>query len=106
MDNASVTGRLPDFVFERRRDIELECDFVLAGMLLTDVPKGGKLNKSDDELIRQIISQLGDIVKRKPNLTKAGIWRTGQQPPDGLTPPFDDHLLEERARRCICVMVA
>src|SRR5271167_1733378 len=32
----SITGRLPDFIFLRRPDIELE-GFLLAGLLVTDI---------------------------------------------------------------------
>ncbi len=105
MDDINPTGRLPDFIFSRRRDIELECGLTLAGMLVTDIPTGRKLSKSDGRLVQHIISQLRERVKSAPDLTNAGIWRTGLKPADGLSPPFDDRLLEERCRRCICIMV-
>ena len=44
----------------------------------------------------------------RPNeceLVEAGIWRMGAKPADGFSPPFDDHLVEGRCRRCICIMV-
>lgn len=105
MDDIGATGRLPDFIFSRRRDTELECDFVLAGMLLTDIPKERALSGHDNLLIQQIISQLRLSMKDAPELTEAFIWRTENKPADGLSPPFDDRLLEERCCRCHCIMV-
>ena len=46
MDDVSDTmRRLPDFIFDRRLDIELECCLTLAGMLVTIV----SCNTKEDE---------------------------------------------------------
>jgi len=96
---------LPDFIFVRRRDMELEAGLELAGILVTDIPEGTQMRKRDRRLIQQIIVHLRDAVKSHPDLADAGIWRGGAKPADGLTPPFDERLLEDRCRRCICIMV-
>ena len=104
MDDIS-TGRLPDFIFARRPDIELECDQVLAGLLVTNIPIEQGLSEPDNLVIQQIINQLTHAAKSSPDFTEAYIWRTGCKPAGALSPPFDDGLLEERSRRCICIMV-
>lgn len=102
---SNATGRLPDFIFGRRRDIEEEVGLVLAGTLVTDIPKGSRPRKRDQRLIQLVISQLVRAVQSDPSIVETGMWRRGTKPPEGLAPPFDDHLMEERCKRCICVTV-
>jgi hypothetical protein len=99
------TGRLPDFIFCRRPEIELECGHELAGMLITDIGKGSQMRKRDYRLIQQIIREMRNGIKDAPDFDVVGIWRSRTRPEDGLSPPFDENLLEERSRRCICVLI-
>jgi hypothetical protein len=55
--------REPTFVFHRRRDIELEAGFVLAGDLAVDIQKGTKLKAHDQQYIQHIVMQLTDFVQ-------------------------------------------
>src|SRR5262252_4890710 len=48
----------PYFVFRRLHDIELEGGYILAGMLIIDIPKQTELNKQHDCLIKEIIQEL------------------------------------------------
>jgi hypothetical protein len=46
---------MPLFVFERRRDIELEAGFVLAGQLIIDIPKRPKPKRCHALLVERIV---------------------------------------------------
>ena len=105
-DVNTIMGRLPDFIFARRRDIELEANLMLAGVLVTRIPKGIEVSGCDPRKIEQIIAQLWDAMKDQPDMNAAGIWHQGTRPADGLRPPFDARLLEDRCRRCVCLLVA
>jgi hypothetical protein len=101
-----MTGRLPDFIFGRRADIEREAGFVLAGQLVTDIPVGSKIRKADRRLIAQLIRQLVKLKRNDPWLHETGLWpRHSSKPPDGLSPPFDDELMRARCRRCIVIAI-
>ena len=82
----AATGRLPDLIFGRRLDIEQETGLVLAGTLVTDIPKGAKLRKRDQRLIQHLIRVLANEVKDSPDLAETGIWRDGAKPADGVSP--------------------
>jgi hypothetical protein len=58
-DLNSMTGRLPDFIFARRRDIELEANLLLAGILVTDIPEGSEVSRCDRQLIQRIMLSSG-----------------------------------------------
>jgi hypothetical protein len=49
---------MPLFVFERRRDIELEAGFVLAGQLIIDIPKRPKPKRCHALLVERIVGEL------------------------------------------------
>lgn len=105
MNDVTSMKRLPDFIFLRRRDIEIEANLAMAGMLVTDIPKDRQLLTRDTQLIQQVTTNIRQLVEREPELGVAGIWRTGTKPADGLAPPFAEHLLEERSRDCMSIMI-
>jgi hypothetical protein len=45
------------------------------------------------------------MVSSKPDLFRVAMWRNGARPADGLSPPFDNRFLEDRARRCNCILI-
>jgi hypothetical protein len=96
---------LPDFIFGRRRDIEQAYGFVLAGVLVTDIPKGRKPSEDDSGLISLITRSLVDEARLDPNLQEVGVWRGGVKPADGLSPPFPDALMQARMQRCNVIEV-
>jgi hypothetical protein len=57
--------RIPDFFFQRRRDIELEEGFTLAGTLMIDIPKCaiGKLKARDRRMIGYTVGQILKVVE-------------------------------------------
>jgi hypothetical protein len=66
---------MPAFIFGRRRDIELEAGFVLAGSLIVDIPKrakAAKLKRRHERMITNIVEQLIDMA------------RSGQMPDDAI----------------------
>ena len=49
---------MPFFVFARRRDIEREMGFILAGRLFVDIPKRKKPNRRQQRLIKESVQRL------------------------------------------------
>jgi hypothetical protein len=47
--------KLPNFIFGRRKDIERDHGFLLAGTPVTDIPKGTKPNEDDNRRVAEII---------------------------------------------------
>jgi hypothetical protein len=66
---------LPDFVFLRSRDIELDGGFLVGGTLVTDIPKGRKPSRRDRLFILQIMAELRKILKSAPDFDEASFWR-------------------------------
>ena len=100
-----IGHHLLDFVFFlRRRDIELDGGFLVGGTLVTDIPKGRKPSRLDRLFILRIMAELR-ILKSAPDFDEANFWRAAISPADGLSPLFDEGLLEDRCRRCMCIMV-
>jgi hypothetical protein len=56
---------MPAFVFERRRDIELECGLLLAGMLTVDIPKNTKPKRRHRRMINDILAELLAIMRSR-----------------------------------------
>lgn len=89
---------MPDFVFARRRDIELDVGFLLAGMLVTKFPRGSRLRERDKTAIRNVIHKLG-CEAEAGRLSDDGygnyyIWLDGRPPNAGTIP---DDVLEKWA---------
>jgi hypothetical protein len=66
LSEGKAYGVMPAFVFERRRDIELETGLILAGALVIDIPKHVKLEERHQRLIMENI--IGPLIK----MTKSG----------------------------------
>ena len=96
--------RLPDFIFWRDKATEETCGFLLAGKLVTDIPKHNEPSERDQQLIGEIIQALTREAQRDPDLQQAGIWR-GVKPPDGVGPAVPESAIIARAKRCIVVGV-
>ena len=74
---------LPDFVFGRNRTAEREGEFMLAGRLVTDIPKDDPEGfKRDEAFIKHMVGTLLDEVKHDPDLQEAGFWRIRTPPAD------------------------
>jgi hypothetical protein len=101
----TTEGRLPDFIFCWNFAAEREVGFLLAGLLITDLPKTTKPRGKDKKLIRRAIRQLTEVARENLDMSQAGIWRTGKRPADGMEPPFSDALMAERIKRCVCIEV-
>jgi hypothetical protein len=96
---------LPDFLFGRDHALEHQGGYVLAGKLVTNIPKSRrKLTPKENRLISQVIRTLVHEVAMEPHLTEAGIWLDGCRPVDGAQPPFDTEQVF-RARTDACIVV-
>jgi hypothetical protein len=90
--------RLPDFIFGRRIDGPGK----LAGLLVTDIPKG-QLPANGE--IGLVMSDIWEAFEADPTITQVGLWRGGLKPAEGLSPPFPDVLMKARCEACVCVAV-
>jgi hypothetical protein len=83
---------MPAFVFLRRRDIELEAGFTLAGQLIVDIPKTKKLKKHERQMIKGYIQRLTADIPRMPPDDAAVVfgWHGGVRPPDAADTKNDE----------------
>jgi hypothetical protein len=80
---------MPMFVFHRRRDVELEAGFILAGQLIVDIPKKGnmtKLKRRDQRMVNEIIQKLTDECRSGRMSADALIygWQGGVRPANAV----------------------
>jgi hypothetical protein len=104
---SDVKKVMPAFVFDRRRDIELECGFVLAGTLFVDLSKRTKPKRRDQQMIESIILQLTDMAQ-SGRMPKAGgpiIGWPGDCKPANAVDTHDDVLMAAWAKDCVTIAV-
>jgi len=106
---ASRTVTMPVFVFARRRDIELESGFVLAGRLFLDVPKpsGEDLPDRVKRMTADIIQQLTAMARsgRMPDYAVTYGWPGGCRPPNADDITGNDALMAAWARDGLTIEV-
>jgi hypothetical protein len=75
---------MPAFIFCRRRDIEIEAGFTLAGMLIVDIPKGKKMNKRRSRMVQGYVQALIENAQSGQMPDNAIIygWPGGARPPN------------------------
>ncbi len=94
----------PKFLFARRRDIELEAGFLLAGRLVVDMPKttkpGGRRGRVVHNIIQSIykLSQSGEM----PDDAMVAGWRNGRKP-ENAADIHDDALMAAWSRTRLIV---
>jgi hypothetical protein len=74
---------MPAFVFWRRRNIELEEGFILAGRLFMDIPRRAKLKGADRRMIATIVRKLTEKAQSDQMPDDAIVYGWG----DGFRPP-------------------
>ena len=79
---------MPLFVFERRKRVEQECGFTLAGQLIVDIPKRDINKKRSKQTLTYIFRQLEELARsnRLPDgryVTIVG-WPGGRKPVDAV----------------------
>jgi len=100
----NATSIMPAFVFVRRRDVELEGGYILAGQLIVDIPKTKKLKKRDEQEIHRIIERLTADVPRMPPDEAAVVfgWRGGVRPPSAVD-TTNDKIMGAWAQRSLTI---
>jgi hypothetical protein len=95
---------MPHFCFARRRDIELEGGFTLAGQLIVDLPKNYHLRM--DKETSSIVQKLVAMAKSGELPDDAVIfgWRAGRKPPNAVD-VNDDALMEAWAKDKLTIAV-
>jgi hypothetical protein len=97
--------RLPDFFFIRDKAAEAAGGFILAGRLMTDIPRHSVPSERDKQLISEILEGVTRLARGDPDLDEACAWRNSELPPDALVPPFSEAEVLERVTRCGVVVV-
>jgi hypothetical protein len=96
---------MPAFVFARRRDIELDADFILAGMLIVNLPR--EVKKLDQQqMVAAIIRQLMDAAQSGRMAADALVcgWHGGRRPPNAVD-ISNDEVMAAWARDCLTIGV-
>ena len=78
---------------------------VLAGKLVTDIPKNKKPNKRDTELVQHILDHILQSVRENPLIREVGIWRPENQPQCSDHVSYDPEEVRRKAERCVVVVV-
>jgi hypothetical protein len=87
----------------REREVEQQAGFLLAGKLVTDIPKTKPPDERDSDMIRAIIQGLMQEVRRDSLPEESEVWR-GRQPNNAMA-EFDPDELRLRCERCVVVVV-
>jgi hypothetical protein len=98
---------MPAFVFARRHDIELEAGFILAGMLIVDLPREvEELTEDEQQMVAAIIRQLTDAAQSGRMAADALVygWHGGRRPPDAVD-TGNDEVMAAWARDCLTIGV-
>jgi hypothetical protein len=87
---------MPAFVFERRRHVEQEAGFILAGQLIVDIPKGTKPKGRHKRMIAKIVQQLTAEAQSGHMPVDALVfgWRGGLKPPNAVD-THDDEMMSD-----------
>ena len=100
---------MPAFVFARRRDIELEAGFILAGRLVLDEPKPTRndLPNHVSRMTVEIIQQLTAMARsgRMPDYAVTYGWPGGRRPPNADDITGNDALMAAWARDRLTIEV-
>src|SRR5262245_28857641 len=106
IDKIKMPQVMPEFVFQRRRHIEIEAGYILAGQLIVDIPKG-KLNKRRQRRINKMLQMLTDMVQSGQMQNDAMIyaWPRGQRPINADEIVDDDALMAQWAKTRIIIGV-
>jgi hypothetical protein len=99
---------MPAFVFVRRRDIELEAGFILAGQLIVDLPNEGEATQHEQEMVSAIVQQL-TAAAQSGKLSDANLvvgWRSPDGcPPENAADIHDDALMASWAKDRLAITV-
>jgi hypothetical protein len=97
---------MPAFVFARRHDIELEAGFILAGMLIVDLPRKVELTENEQQMVGAILQKLTDAAQsgRMPADALVYGWHGGGRPPDAVD-TGNDEMMAAWARDCLTIGV-
>jgi hypothetical protein len=98
---------MPVFVFQRRHDIELEADFILAGQLIVDLPKNAEPKERHQWMVRDIVAQLTKQAQSGAMAHDALVfgWPDGRRPANADAIMDDDALLAAWAKERLAIAV-
>jgi hypothetical protein len=99
----NVNQVMPAFVFNRRRDIELETGLILAGDLFVDVPDGAEIESRYQQICESIVQPLIEMAKSKRMPDNAMItgWPLGNHPENADEITDNNELMSAWAKRSL-----
>ena len=95
----TMTVVMPLFVFARRRDVELEAGFILAGQLVVDIPRTTKPKRRDQRMVYAIVQKLTAAASAGEMPADAIVygWRDGRRPDNADATLSNDALMQRWA---------
>jgi hypothetical protein len=102
----NVNQVMPEFVFSRRRDIELETGFILAGDLFVDIPDGAEIESRYryQQICESIVQPLIEMAKRMPDNAMMLIgWPLGNRPENADEITDNNELMSAWAKRSLAM---
>jgi hypothetical protein len=84
---------MPLFVFFRRREVEIEIGYTLAGLLIVDLPQGKKPKLRDERMITEIIQRICAQSKHLPDDAEIYGWPSVPKPPNADEITDNDELM-------------
>jgi hypothetical protein len=85
---------MPAFIFGRQRNIEIEGNFTLAGVLVTPFPKGKEPKKREKKAIKLVIDELLRAAQEGSLGDVTNIWADKAKHPNAIETPIPDDVME------------
>jgi hypothetical protein len=102
----SETPVMPIFAFLRRRDIELEGGYILAGnLVIGDLPKQAKQNKKNKRRVAALVQKLSDLARAGHDLGDMMFGWPDEADPSDRIDTNDDAVMSAWARKVLIVAV-
>jgi hypothetical protein len=88
--------RMPDYVFGRRRDIELQSGMTLVGFVVTRFPKSKVLSEEDRKRVGVVVERMVMELRagRMTEDATISMWEGGVRPADGIEVPIPYEVME------------
>jgi hypothetical protein len=101
----NVNRVMPEFVFNRRRDVELETGLILAAELFVDNPDGAEIESRYQQICESIVQPLIEMVKSKRMPDNAMIigWPLGNRPENADEITDNNELMIAWAKRSLAM---
>jgi len=93
---ADEPKRMPDYVFGRRRDIELQSGLMLVGFVVTKFPKSRTPSDEDRKRVSVVVERMVMELRagRMTEDATISMWEGGVRPANGIEVPIPYEVME------------